>query len=70
MALDYDEIRAVLADEKEALPHYEASVGDREKDLADARKDVRSVKKQIKALRQLLRDADEPYEVEKLKGVG
>ncbi len=68
--MNYDEIRKELEQENSLLDFTESEVVDAEEDLADAQQSVKLHKKQIKALRQILRAAGEPYEIEKLKGVG
>lgn len=67
--MNYDEIRKELDEEKETLVFADVEVTDAEEELREAERSVTASKKQIKALRQLLRNAGEPYE-KKLKGVG
>lgn len=67
--MNYDEIREELGEESEGLVFAEAEVVDAEEELLEAEQGVKAAKKQIRALRQILRNAGEPYE-KKLKGVG
>ena len=67
--MNYDEIRKELDEENELLVFADVEVVDAEEELADAEKRVKAHKKQIRALRQILRNAGEPYEIV-LKGVG
>lgn len=68
--MNYDEVRKELAVETHQLGSAEIEVIEAEDELAEAQEGVRAAKKQIKALRQILRNAGEPYDMEKLKGVG
>jgi prefoldin subunit 5 len=70
MALDYEEIRKELAKLNREAHQLYAEVEEMEADLHMVQKAERTCRKSIKALRTILRDADEPYEIEKLKGVG
>ena len=67
--MNYDEVRKELAVETHQLGSAEIEVIEAEDELAEAQLGVKAAKKQIKALRQILRNAGEPYDA-KLKGVG
>ncbi len=68
--MNYDEVRKELAEANRQVTLLVSDIDGIGQELTDTQKTLRDEEKQVKALRQILRAADEPYEIEKLKGVG